>query len=138
MSARCRLKAITGKDSQDVWPQQRSEKLLAAEGRLLQPRSCRARRCHTHQGGKHSRFVHPCLTPGCLGCRLALPSAYTLHANRCGCSEDATMQQTGLSPSHLIAQSRCKSRSVRKMEHFKGEMENNTQLAPPQQPSCAS
>lgn len=92
----------------------------------------------THSREENSRFVRPCLTPGCLGCRLALPSASTLRANRCGCSEDATMQQTGLSPSHLIAQSRCKSRSVRKMEHFKGEMENNTQLAPPQQPSCAS
>lgn len=48
------------------------------------------------------------------------------------------MQQTSLSPSHLIAQSQFESWSIRKMEHFKGEMENKAQLALPQQPSCAS
>lgn len=48
------------------------------------------------------------------------------------------MQQTRLSPSHLIAQAHCESWSIRKMEHFKGEMENNAQLALPQQLSCAS
>lgn len=107
---------------------------------LLQPRTCRAGRRCTHQSRRdRARMALP--NPGVPGMLPGVPSALArgaLCTNLCSCSEDATMQQSSLSASHLIAQSHCESWRCRKMECFKGEMENNAQLALPQQQSCAS
>lgn len=107
---------------------------------LLQPQPCRAGRRCTHRS-RRGRAWRALPDPGVPGLLPGVPSALArgaLCTNLCSCSEDATMQQTSLSPRHLIAQSLCESWRCRKMERFKGEMKNNAQLALPQQLSCSA